>query len=154
MLIKQSFHGADLRETTAALNNPERGFYRIFSFAIGEEWRTSSLEDNLKESDRLVMVLMNIGNYRMGALDDSTLAEMEEILQFFVEKGKDIIFRVAYDSDGHGMEKEPYQFSIVRTHMEQVSALTAKFGRHIFVYQGLLLGNWGEMHSSKYLKKQ
>jgi len=78
------------------------------------------------------------------------LLRLEKAIDFFNDKGKDIILRVAYDHEGKGMEKEPSTFKTVLKHAEQVACFVQEHRDKIFLYQGLLIGRWGEMHTSKF----
>ncbi len=151
MFFKRLFQRAELKESTKRLCNPDRGFYPLLAYTAGEKLNREELGADLAEGERLVLLLVDIGQYRDRQLDEDTLAQMREVLRFLVERKRDIILRVVYDREGKSMQTEPAQFRLVTAHMEQVGALVREFGKHIFVYQGFLVGNWGEMHGSRYL---
>lgn len=148
------FHKASLEECTDVLVNPDRGWYQIFPFAAGDGFSEEEIRSCLLKEERLVLVLFNIGRCGNGELSRETLEQMRAILAFFVREEKDIILRVTYDTEGKAMGSEPSLFEFVSRHMEQISALAGEFGERIFVYQGLLIGNWGEMHGSRYLEEK
>ena len=41
--------------------------------------------------------------------------------------------------------------SLIETHMEQIGDIVLKYAEDILVIQGIFVGNWGEMHGSKFL---
>ena len=64
--------------------------------------------------------------------------------------GKDIIFRAAYDTEGMGLKNEPQDISLIYVHLRQLGGILRKYEQNILVVQGLLIGSWGEMHSSAF----
>lgn len=128
--------------------NPGRGWYRIYTYRIGEKM----VPDPVRYAgESLALVLMDISAYRDRDLDEMALKEMRGILASFINLGFDMILRICYDTEGKGMVREPSLFSQVKTHLSQIAPILVEFSEHIFVYQGLLVGNWGEMHESKFL---
>lgn len=129
-------------------DNPGRGFYRIYTFTPG----VAVFEPPVRyPGESLALVLMDIGAFRERAMDEETVQEIRRILQAFTDLGFQMIVRFCYDTEGKGMVKEPSLFSLVKTHLSQVAGVIKPFAEDIFVYQGLLVGNWGEMHESKFL---
>lgn len=149
-----NFQKADLRETKGKLENPSRGWYRIYTFEVE---KTPDFQPMLwcdLEGDTLVMVILNIGAYKEKPLDAQGLEHIRDILRFFAKKLYEIILRITYDHEGKALEREPFFFSTVTGHMRQLIPVWNEFREHIFVYQGLLIGNWGEMHTSRFLHPQ
>lgn len=103
------------------------------------------------EGESLALVLFNIGAFREADLSESALSRMDLQLQCIERLGFDLILRICYDTEGKGMVREPSLFSQVKKHVLQLSPLLLSHAEHIFVFQGLLVGNWGEMHGSKFL---
>ena len=93
-------------------------------------------------------VRFDIGAFRGMSLSEEALEYADEILKCFHSRGKEIILRVLYDTQGKGMEREPTLFSIVLTHMRQLGAVVRAYESDILITQGLFIGNWGEMHGS------
>ncbi len=145
----RSFKPAVFEESTAALNNPSRGWFVLKNFNINEE--PDFYNSNQKhDEENLVLVLIDIGACRDRALGQEEFCRMEKILDHYYDKGQEIILRVSYDSVGKGLEREPISFSQVHEHARQIAEFIAANREKIFVYQGLLVGSWGEMHSTKY----
>ena len=135
-------------ETPCPQGNPGRGWYRIYEYRLEDDaWE----EPVRYAGESLALVLLNIGAYREMDLDEGALARMDECLARFEKLGFDLILRICYDTEGKGMVREPSLFSQVKKHIMQLAPLLLSHAAHIFVYQGLLVGNWGEMHGSKFL---
>lgn len=145
------FQKNKLSESSAELKNPARGWYQIYTFLAEEDFSEEELAWSLNEKDTLVLVLIDLGAYKERELDETALANMERILGFFVGKGLDLILRITYDHEGKAQEREPFFFTQITEHVTQFGQILSKYARHIFVYQGLLVGNWGEMHTSRFL---
>ena len=86
-------------------------------------------------------------------LDGEAIEQIRRIICFFSAHKKNIIFRPVYDHEGRGEEKEPDTFEMIKSHLSAIADLVLEHSDSIYVFQGLLVGNWGEMHGSKYLGK-
>ena len=106
------FDKADLTESTASLQNPARGFYRLYSFFAEQEPDFESLKWSIDETATLALVIIDIGAYREKKLDQPAIDNMKAILDFFSDRKLDIILRIAYDHQGNALEREPFFFSI------------------------------------------
>lgn len=148
---KWILHAADFTEQTKTLNNPARGWYQIYTFSVEKEPDFQELAYSLDVSQSLSLVFLDIGFYQCMDIDSSGLSHVRKILKFFAENKKDIILRAAYDNQGRALEREPSSFEQVLRHMSQLGEVLNEFPNEIFVYQGLLVGNWGEMHTSHFL---
>lgn len=148
-----SFQRKEFREAEGNVQNPGRGWYHIYTYTLGEG-ADCDLPPVLYEEDTLALVLIDISAYREQPLGEDGLALIDKILKCFAEGGKDIILRIVYDTQGKGMEHEPSLFSQVQQHIEQLAPQLVRYSRHIFVFQGQLVGSWGEMHTSKFLSEK
>lgn len=148
------FELADLQENTSYLHNPSCGWYRIYPFEIGQKQDFEELYWCLCEEEGLALVLVDIGEFRDDALTEDALGNLAQILQFFAKHGKEIILRVTYDRKGRGMECEPDFVKTVIGHMQQLGAVIKGYRENILLVQGILVGNWGEMHGSKFLSQE
>lgn len=145
------FKKAELRESVEELKNPGRGWYQIHTFSAAEDFSNEELQWCLSDRNTLALVFIDIGYYREQPLDERGLSNIDSILDFFAQSGLDIILRITYDREGKAWEREPYSFHQVEEHANQIGPMLSKYAEHIFVYQGLLVGSWGEMHSSRFL---
>ena len=140
-------------ESLSPLANHFRGWFEIHIYDIAEEL----ILDRKKaqgSGDKLVLIQIDIGGCRNRNLGKTEISKIEEILGFFHNLGKDIILRVSYDAHGKGMEREPSAYNQVLIHAEQVAKIVYENRDKIFLYQGLLVGRWGEMHSTKFLSTE
>lgn len=145
------FKKAPLCETNEELVNPDRGWYQIHTFKLGEEISMRDREYTLNESDTLALVLINISNYKDRPLDERALNDMRTIFDFFKAYRIGMIVRITYDTEGKCMENEPTDEALIHEHICEIRPVLNEYADCIFVYQGLLVGNWGEMHSSQFL---
>ena len=148
------FRPSELAETTAAFPNPARGWYQIHTFRLDEEPDLEEQKWCLNPLDSLVMVLASIRSYQSRDLDEAALERLRRILQFFADRRRDCILRVVYDNEGRAPEREPFFFQQILTHLRQVSEAVRPFSASVFVFQGMLVGNWGEMHTSRFLTRE
>lgn len=144
---------SELIESTEELYNPGRGWYQIHTFETGACRTPEEMGSSLHETDALVLLLIRIPA-RPKALSQKDLDWIRSILRTFSEAGKDILLRFVYDLEGKGLENEPDRFAIVEKHFQQLSELMGTQQQFIFVYQGILVGSWGEMHTSRYLSSR
>ena len=150
---KSLFNPAKLEESVISLAKPCRGWFDIRIFNIETEPSFDDMSDALP-SDKLILLMIDIGAFRDKRLGDMEISRLEKILTFYHGHGKDIILRISYDATGKGMEREPSTFDKVLIHAEQISEFVGKQADKIFIYQGLLIGKWGEMHTTKFLSQE
>lgn len=145
------FQKAALAESAEELHNPARGWYQLHSFQAEETISREDLRWRINEADTLVLVMIDIGAYKDCNMDEQGLSNIRMILDFFADRQLDIILRITYDHLGRAQEREPFFFMQVTEHLAQLGPLLEQYAEHIFVYQGALVGNWGEMHTSRFL---
>ncbi len=145
------FLPGDFIETTGQLLNPARGWYTIYPFFLEKEPDFEELRWCLRKEETLALVIINIGAYRECALDEEALERLRRILRFFAGNSYDIILRIVYDHEGNAIEREPFFFQQVLAHTEQLLPVVREVSEYIFVMQGMLVGNWGEMHTSRFV---
>lgn len=139
--------------STCSMTNPGCGWYHIYTFALEQEIDFEQLKWCMHEEESLALVIINIGAYRDCRISGSGLRRMDRVLEYFSDMGKDMILRITYDTEGRGMEHEPSLFTRILEHVDQIGPFLQKHADAIYVFQGLLVGSWGEMHSSKFLAK-
>lgn len=142
------------KESTKKVPNPSCGWYRIFPFTIPAEINEEYLKSCMSPSETLCMVELCIENYPDRELDQEALDNVRHILEFFSSYDKELILRPTYDLAGDILRKEPQKVEIICRHLEQLGSLFREFGDHILMVQGMLLGNWGEMHGSRYVTRK
>ena len=149
--VNWEFQPAEFRETREVLKNPARGWYTIYPFFAEEEPDWDELYWCLQKEDALALVIFNIGAYREQSLTEPVLDRLRRILAFFETHSYDIILRITYDHEGNAVEREPFFFKQVLKHLNQLVPVVKEFSKTVFVWQGMLIGNWGEMHTSRFL---
>lgn len=149
----KAFQPADFVEALENVKNPGRGWYRIYTYTLGEG-ETCDLPPVLSGEDALALVFLDIGAYQEKPLDKQALEKMDAVLSAFAQAGVDMLLRIAYDKEGKGMEKEPFFYKQVQEHIRQISPLLIRYAEAILLVQGQLVGSWGEMHTSKFLTEK
>lgn len=145
------FDSANLTEVPEEISNPARGWYQIYTFLAEREPDFKELEWCVDQKDTLALLVIDIGFFRERDLDEETLERIGRILCFFQQRGCECILRAVYDHEGKAMEREPFFFAQVLRHLRQICGIVSQYAEAVFVYQGMLVGNWGEMHTSRFL---
>lgn len=148
------FREEKFEESCESLQNPVRGWYSVFTFQAEQKINQEELKWSLQEDETLALVILDIGEFRDKLLDYQALQNIRDILGFFENYKRDVIFRPVYDREGKGMQHEPDDFSLVLAHLQQLGQLLSAECYSVFVFQGMLVGSWGEMHTSKYLSEE
>ncbi len=130
------------------LTNPGRGMLQIFYYNGGEEWSYEEAAGCMVDEESLILLVINIGRYRNDEIPSDILTETGRIIDFFKENKKDIIVRPVYDSKGQALLFEPSDFELLKRHAAKLCNLFKE--KNVFMIQGLFIGNWGEMHGSRY----
>ena len=146
------FRPADLRETSDDPDNPDRGWYRMYTYDLRNGGPDEAELPVIREvAPSMVLLLLCIGSSTDDEAEQTALSDrMLAIIDHFYGQGKDIILRVTYDTCGHALENEPYYYEQVLKDAGMVRNVLERAGNRVFIYQGLLVGNWGEMHTSRY----
>lgn len=139
----------ELKESTKKLSNPGCGWYHMYSFDLSKE---NALYIACEE-EVIVLLRIDIHGFRNGEITNEALEKADNIISFFAENKKEIILRIVYDTEGKGITNEPTSINIVKQHMFQLGKIIEKHKSEILVHQGIFVGSWGEMHSSRFLSK-
>lgn len=141
-------------ESSRELQNPNRGFYQLYSFVItDEEQDYSQLIPKLYQHDtetKLTLIQICLKNYRENSITKKGLANIEALFDALEGLNKQLIVRFTYDGEGQNEQYEPDDLNIILKHMEQLSYILHEYSRKIFSLQGLFIGNWGEMNGTQY----
>ena len=149
-----TFRAEKFEESIAYDMNPGRGWYRIYTFQIEDPIDNESLKVVCCKDEQLALVLVDLKFYQFSSLDEKALLHMTQILEFFRQEKKEIILRCVYDTEGKGLEREPFGIQLIQTHMRQLGPIIKQYANTILTLQGLFIGSWGEMHQSKFLKPE
>lgn len=149
---RRSFHAENLKGRQQPYVAPGRGWYHIYTFRLGRPEKTSLdwLPDYPEET--LALVRLDIRDYASRELDALALDFAEQIFCAFRERKKEMILRICYDTEGKGMEREPQHISMVQRHMQALGGLAERYADAILTVQGVFVGSWGEMHTSRFLR--
>lgn len=155
--------GFAFTESARELKNPNRGFYHMHGYMIKDEARSfKSYQEDLgwrfaKDYDTsLTMIQINLQNFKNREISEKGLASLDNLFKALKENvgDKHLILRFLYDWDGKNMQYEPDSMDTILRHIEQVSPWLKENQEQIFLLQGLFIGSWGEMHSSKFLGQE
>jgi hypothetical protein len=139
-------------ESDDPLPNPGRGYYSIHSFPVQEPVREEELRSGICKEHQLALVRLDIGAYRDRPIEEAALENIRRILAVFRREKQEVILRTVYDTAGRGMEKEPPFLAGVVEHIGQLGPVFRENRDVIYTLQGVFVGNWGEMHGSRFLK--
>ena len=134
--------------------NPVRGWYHIYSFRVGRPDEEQLRWLPFYEGETLALLRLDISDFRDGVPDSSAAEYVRKIFEVFRAHGREVILRFCYDTEGRGLEREPVRFARVQEHIRYFGALAAEYAGQICVAQGLFVGSWGEMHSSRFLSPE
>ena len=144
-------------ETNIFLANAERGFYNMRGVMISdvspvEDWVYESIRT--EQTDETIELLqIHIGNYSDGEISAAGLEQIRRTFEAYAEREHQVslIVRFLYDWEGNGAGSDPSSINIVLRHMEQLGQIVSEYEDQIYIIQGVLVGSWAEMHSSRYL---
>lgn len=153
---RTEFQKAELQESSEVLSNPGCGWYHVYTFKAqppgdGRPVEEEAWLDESCRQEQLALALIDIGAFRVSPLSEEALDHIGRIMDFFHRNQKQLLLRFVYDTEGKGMEREPLTLNMVKRHMEQIGGAVRPYLEDILVMQGVFVGNWGEMHGSKFL---
>lgn len=154
-LLFADYAPIETTESAASLSNPYRGFYELYGYTLSEENTTS---DAAKWSRRtchassypLLLLQINLKNYANESLSSAALEQLDKILIECTREKKQIILRFLYDWDGKAQTSEPDDLGRILEHIRQLAPVVNKHSDCVYLLQGALIGNNGEMHHTKF----
>lgn len=141
-------------ESSKQINNPNRGFYSLYGFVISDEEQDYKQQLGQKMYDdqqSLALIEINLRNYREGSISKEGLCNIEKLFEALKEEQKQYLVRFLYDWNGKAKETEPKDAVIILNHMEQVKVIMNAYEDCIFLFQGIFVGDCGEMHGSHHM---
>lgn len=149
------FRGDDHR---VLYGQPYCGWYNIHGYRLGKGFNSSDINTNLvwdrENSVTTDLVEINISEFADGNISDSALSQLDSILSQYRSARHSVIIRILYDWDGKAALTEPRDLETVRRHISSIVPIINRYRDTVFVFQGVLLGNHGEMHGSSLLTDQ
>lgn len=143
-------------ESAKEIKNPNRGFYHISQFTITDndshsdyQWAVNWGCDQGPDFT-IKLVEINLQNYRDGDITEKGIANIDVLLNLWAKTGRQLIIRFVYDYTGNNLNTEPETIDVILRHMEQIGPILQKYESSIFTLQGLFIGDYGEMHDTKY----
>ncbi len=141
-------------ESTAAVSNPDQGFYRPM-YVKATESGMSYNKNIVNAATQIYHLRIDISAFSGAVngdgdklLTQAALDGFEDILSYLRSRDKNAIVRFAYDpSYGGGKDKEPNLQTMLQ-HIGQVCPIIERYGNTVTAVEAGLIGPWGEMHSS------
>lgn len=141
-------------EGSEPINNPYCGFYHIIGYTLSEDYTPPNNYTDFINSyvEPLALLEINLKNYRSNRIGEKGLAQLNDILSDWAGSPNrtKLILRFLYDWDGIAAATEPDSLELILTHMEQISESVNRYRDTVYIMQGVFIGNWGEMHHSKF----
>lgn len=142
-------------ESSRQLSNPYQGFYHIIGYTLSDDYDPAdgSSDQTGSYTDALALVEINLKNYRTDKISETGLTQLNDILTSWSESPAHtkLILRFLYDWDGLALANEPESLDLILTHMDQISTLVNRHREAVYIMQGIFVGNWGEMHHSRFI---
>ncbi|MGN0399382.1 MAG: DUF4832 domain-containing protein [Blautia sp.] len=142
-------------ESTEILSNPYQGFYHIIGYTLSDDYVPTDGFSYQADSytDSLALLEINLKNYRTTEIGENGLKQLNDILTAWWQSPfhTKLILRFLYDWDGLALITEPESLNLILTHMDQISPFVNQYRDSVYVMQGIFIGNWGEMHHSRFI---
>lgn len=142
-------------ESSAPLPNPYQGFYHIIGYTLSDAYnpKTDFPGQPASYTEPLVLVEINLNNYRASEISETGLSQLDDILTSWSKSPSNtkLLLRFLYDWDGLAQATEPESMDLILTHMDQISKPVNQHRKTVYLMQGIFIGNWGEMHDSHFM---
>lgn len=136
---------------------PDCGWYNIAGYELGDAFSSDALNNLTWDDETSVttdLVEINLKSYADRDIDETALSQFDYILSQYREKKHSVILRLLYDWDGKSFDTEPRSIGIVYSHLASLAPVINSYKDTVFVCQGILLGDVGEMHGSYLLTEK
>ena len=146
---------AVLEESARELDNPYRGFYRMIGYILSDDRKPAEAaawcSENCDSNPYPLMLLeINLKNYSNSNISTKARNQLDKILEQCLLAKKQVILRFLYDWDGQALSTEPSDLPQIKNHISQISSTVNKYADCVYILQGTLTGNNGEMNHSNY----
>ncbi len=135
----------EFEELPGAVINPECGFY--FQRAAENPGDLTAIR---KDGISLLLLTLDLRNYRNRPLDDAKLERLDIALKSVCEAGLKVIFRAAYGFTEADSRVDPTDLGLVRNHIARMSSVLTRHAPVVWSVQAGMLGPWGEWHHSNH----
>lgn len=154
MYIRVEVENFQFTESARYLQNPNRGFYHMYTFWITEdETDYEELIDRMYYEDtdtQLTLIKICLQDYHKDIISKKGLDNITKLFRSLESVDKQMIVRFIYDDEGKNEQYEPETLDIILQHMKQLEPVFYEHRKQIFIIQGLFIGNWGEMNGTRY----
>lgn len=157
--VEVNYTTAEYETSTEDLDNPYCGYTALCGYFINDDGainQRSTIQKNISKhikdcgNKNLVILQFLINRYNEGPISPYGLDLIAEILDTWIEQTDcEIIVRPIYDWEGHADRTEPQTLDIVSLHIAQLSELFNQRADRIYMWQGVVVGNWGEMNGGR-----
>ena len=142
-------------ESSRELDNPYRGFYQLSGYILSDNQKPEKSADWCRKSCAsnpypLMLLEINLKNYSNTSISTNAKNQLDKILEECVRAKKQVILRFLYDWDGQALSTEPSDLPQIKNHISQISSTVNKYADCVYILQGTLTGNTGEMNHSNY----
>lgn len=156
--VTVTFSSQLTKEGSMHLKNPYQGFYQLYGLTLTNDdiSKAEELAARIAKDENHVLALLeiNLKNFRDEPLSGAALTQLDRVFSLCSETSHQFIVRFLYDWDGKALETEPDSIELIETHMEQVAHYVNQYKEHIYLLQGIFLGDCGEMHHSKHMEAE
>lgn len=148
-----SYRPAVLTESPKEFRNPYAGWYHMYGYMLSDQTPLDLSQTEKQEpGPGLVLLEINLQNYTEDAVSEAGLSQLDDLFAAWQAAGKQLIVRFLYNWDG--MTHEPDTLELILTHMSQTADIVNRYSDCIYIIQGIYVGKWGEMHSSRYMNEK
>ena len=142
-------------ESAQILDNPYCGFYQMNGYTLSDEqtafdaakWYKKNCASNPYP---LLLLEINLKNYAETRISSAALKQLRTLLEACSSGKKQVILRFLYDWEGQALTSEPTAFYRIKNHIQQVASVVNDYSDCVYILQGTLTGNNGEMNNSNY----
>ncbi|MEF2597083.1 MAG: DUF4832 domain-containing protein [Lachnospiraceae bacterium] len=142
-------------ESAQILDNPYCGFYQMNGYTLSDEQTASDAAKWYKKNCAsnpypLLLLEINLKNYAETRISSAALKQLRTLLEACSSGKKQVILRFLYDWEGQALTSEPTAFYRIKNHIQQVASVVNDYSDCVYILQGTLTGNNGEMNNSNY----
>lgn len=140
-------------ETLNVIDNPDQGFYRPSFVALSADGAKASKP--IYDDFTLYHLRVDISAFSAaaggsdGPITQAALDGLEDVIEFYEERGRSVILRLAYDKNYGGKKDQEPSVELMTEHISAVSAVLNRHTDALTAVEVGMVGPWGEMHSSK-----
>lgn len=153
--LKITYLDNSTEESSALLENPYCGFYKLSGYTLSETATSEEAATWCQKSCRknpypLMLLEINLKQYANTSLSSTATQQLDSILEQCEKAKKQVILRLLYDWEEKALETEPSDLQLILQHIRQLAPSINTHADCVYILQGLLVGNHGEMHHSNY----